>query len=270
MKLGISGYLARVSIGLKLVPLVLIASLAAGLLALATIPREEEPQISVPMVDIAVNADGLRAADAAELVTKPLESIVKGINDVEHVYSQTQDDRVLVTARFKVGTSEDNAILRVNAKIRANIDRIPTGISEPLIVGRGIDDVAIVTLTLSAKPAAAARWTGTDLDRLADKLRTEVIKVDDVGYSYITGNTPPQIRVEPDPERLSLNAVTLQQLAAKVQGANRSFLAGHVRDAEIMRPVAAGQTLGACPISGYSCSPRATAARSTCVTSRAS
>lgn len=247
MTLGISGHLARVSIGSKLVPLVLIASLAAGLFALATIPREEEPQISVPMVDIAVNADGLRAADAAELVTKPLEAIVKSINGVEHVYSQTQDDRVLVTARFKVGTSEDNAILRVHAKIRANIDQIPTGISEPLIVGRGIDDVAIVTLTLSAKPAAAARWTGTDIDRLADKLRTELIKVDDVGFSYIAGDTPPQIRVEPDPERLSLNGVTLQQLAAKVQGANRSFLAGDLRDAGIMRTVAAGQTLGGVP-----------------------
>ena len=75
-------------------------------------------------------------------MTKPLETIVKGIDGVEHVYSQTQDDRVMVTARFLVGTKADDAILRVHEKIRANIDRIPVGIPEPLIVGRGINDVA--------------------------------------------------------------------------------------------------------------------------------
>ena len=94
------------------------------------------------MVDIRVNADGLRAPDAVELVTKPLETIVKGIDGVEHVYSQTEDDRVMVTARFLVGTKADDAILRVHEKIRANLDRIPVGIPEPLIVGRGINDVA--------------------------------------------------------------------------------------------------------------------------------
>ena len=123
--------------------LLMQAALVFGILAVATIPREEEPQISVPMVDIMVQANGLTAADAAEQVTKPLEEIVKGINGVEHVYSQTQDDRVMVTARFFTGTSEDDAILRVQAKLRANYDRIPKGIPEPLIVARGINDVAI-------------------------------------------------------------------------------------------------------------------------------
>jgi multidrug efflux pump subunit AcrB len=247
MKLGISGVLTRASISSKLTPLFLIAALAAGLLALATIPREEEPQISVPMVDILVNADGLRAADAAELITKPLETIVKGINGVEHVYSQTQDDRVMVTARFLVGTSEDDAVLRVHAKIRANFDRMPVGIEQPLIVGRGINDVAIVTLTLSPKPAAAQRWNDADLYRLADKLQTELMKTDNVGYSYVVGGAAPQVRVEPDPEKLALYGVTLQRLEAKVAGANRSFQAGGVRDAGSFRTVLAGQTLSGVP-----------------------
>ena len=115
----------------------------SGLVALLVIPREEVPQISIPMVDIAVGADGLKAPDAVELVTKPLEAIVKGIDGVEHVYSQTQDDRAMVTARFLVGTKAEDAILRVHEKIRANYDRIPIGIPEPLIVGRGINDVAV-------------------------------------------------------------------------------------------------------------------------------
>ncbi len=166
---------------------------------------------------------------------------------MEHVYSQTEDDRVMVTARFLVGTKSDDAILRVHEKIRANLDRIPVGIPEPLIVGRGINDVAVTVLTLSPKPEAAERWSDKDLYELADKLRSELTKVDSIGLTYISGGAAQQIRVEPDPEKLSLFGVTLQQLVAKVKDANRSFLAGQVRDAGIVRSVAAGQTLSGIP-----------------------
>ena len=247
MNLGLSGRLTQATIRSPLTPLLLLAALAIGLVALLTIPREEEPQISVPMVDIRVNADGLKAPDAVELVTKPLEEIIKGIDGVEHVYSQTVDDRVLVTARFLVGTNADDAILRVHEKIRANLDRIPVGIPEPLIVGRGINDVAVVVLTLSPKPEAAARWTDKDLYELAEQLQAELVKTDNVGLTYISGGSPQQIRVEPDPEKLALYGVTLQQLVDKVRDANRSFQSGGVRDNDVMRNVAAGQTLTGVP-----------------------
>jgi len=247
VKLGLSGCLTQATIRSPLTPLFLLAALAVGLIALLTISREEEPQISVPMVDIRVNADGLKAPDAVELVTKPLEAIIKGIDGIEHVYSQTVDDRVMVTARFLVGTKADDAILRVHEKIRANLDRIPVGIPEPLIVGRGINDVAVVVLTLSPKSEAAARWTDKDLYELADQLRSELVKTDNVGLTYISGGNPQQIRVEPDPEKLALFGVTLQQLVAKVRDANRSFQAGQLRDNGAMRDVAAGQTLAGIP-----------------------
>ena len=247
MNLGLSGRLTKATIASPLTPLFLLAALVVGLIAVIVIPREEEPQISVPMVDIRINADGLHGPDAVELVTKPLENIVKGIDGVEHVYSQTEDDRVMVTARFLVGTKFEDAILRVHEKIRANLDRIPVGIPEPLIVGRGINDVAVTVLTLSPKPQAAERWTEKDLFELADKLRSELMKVDNIGLTYISGGAAQQIRVEPDPEKLSLYGVTLQQLVGKVKDANRSFLAGQVRDAGIMRNVAAGQTLTGIP-----------------------
>ena len=247
MNLGLSGRLTQGTIRSPLTPLFLLAAIAAGLLALLTIPREEEPQISVPMVDIRVKADGLKAPDAVELVTKPLEAIVKGIDGVEHVYSQTVDDRVMVTARFLVGTKADDAIVRIHEKIRANLDRIPVGIPEPLIVGRGINDVAVVVLTLSPKPEAAARWTDKDLYELGDQLQAELVKTDNVGLTYIAGGNPQQIRVEPDPEKLALYGVTLQQLVDKVRGANRSFQSGSVRDNDTMRNVAGGQTLAGIP-----------------------
>lgn len=247
MTLGISGRIARATIASPLTPLMLIAALVAGLLAVATIPREEEPQISVPMVDVLVAADGLKAADAVELVTRPLEAIVKGIDGVEHVYSQTADDRVTVTVRFAVGTPEDDAALRVHERIRANFDRMPVGIPEPLIVKRGINDVAVVTLTLSPRPEAAARWRQSDVAALAEKLRLELVKVDDVGLTYVSGGAREQIRVEPDPEKLALFGVTLEQLAAKLRGANRAFLAGGVRDGGTAREATAGRTLAGMP-----------------------
>ncbi|HEX2652690.1 MAG TPA: efflux RND transporter permease subunit [Xanthobacteraceae bacterium] len=243
MKLGLSGRMTKAMILSPLTPLFLLVALAAGIVALLTISREEEPQISVPLIDITVRADGLRAPDAVELVTKPLEAIVKGINGVEHVYSQTQDDRVLVTARFFVGTKADDAALRIHEKIRANIDRIPVGIPEPLIVARGIYDIPVVVVTLSPKPEAASRFSDKDLHELSEKLRSELIKVDDVGITFIAGGDAQQIRVEPDLEKLSLYGITLQQLLAKVRDANRSFQVGSVRDAGVTRTVAAGQTL---------------------------
>jgi multidrug efflux pump subunit AcrB len=241
--LGIAGALTRFFINSKLTPLLLIASFAFGVIALVTLPREEEPQISVPMVDIHVRADGLKAEDAVKLVSEPLETIVKSIPGVEHVYSQTRDESSLVTARFLVGTSADAAILRVHEKIRANLDRIPVGIPEPLIVGRGIDDVAIVVVTLTPKREHADRWTANDLTRIARELRVEIAKLDDIGLTYLVGAQPEELRIAPDPEKLTLHGITLQQLAAKVEGANRSFQAGQVRDAGRQLSLVAGQTL---------------------------
>lgn len=241
-KLGIAGRLTRAFIASSLTPLFILAALAMGLVALTSLPREEEPQISVPLVDIHVQAPGLRAEDAVKLVTEPLEGIVKGIAGVEHVYSSTQDDGLIVTVRFKVGTSPDAAVLRVHDKIRANMDRIPVGIPEPLIVGRGIDDVAIVSLTLAPKPGVEG-ISANDLTRIARELRTQVAKTRDVGLTYLVGEVPERVRIAPDPERLALYGVTLQQLAAKVANANRSQNTGPLRDAGEQIDLVVGETL---------------------------
>ncbi|MBB4065371.1 efflux RND transporter permease subunit [Gellertiella hungarica] len=241
--LGIAGNLTRLFIKSPLTPLFLIAAFAFGLVALLTLPREEEPQISVPMVDIIVPAPGLKATDAEKLITEPLETIVKSINGVEHIYSQSMDNQVMVTARFIVGTSADAAVLRVHDKVRANMDRIPVGIPEPRIVGRGIDDVAIVTLTLSPRPEAAARVGANDLTRVVRELRNEIAKVEDVGLTYLVGETGEAIRISPQPEKLALYGITLQQLAGKVGGANSAMPAGMVRDRGDQIDVMAGETL---------------------------
>ncbi len=239
--LGLAGRLTRGFITSPLTPLFILAALAVGLVALMTLPREEEPQISVPMIDIHLQAPGLRAEDAVKLVTQPLETIITGIDGVEHIYSQTSDDRAMVTARFVVGTSADAAVLRVHEKLRANMDRIPVGIPEPMVVGRGIDDVAIVSLTLH--PAPGVDLSANDLTRIARELRAEVAKVDDVGLTYLVGEAPEAIRIAPDPGKLALYGVTLRQLAGKVEGANKAFSTGLLRNNGEQIDLVAGETL---------------------------
>ncbi|WP_172329900.1 efflux RND transporter permease subunit [Mangrovicoccus sp. HB161399] len=242
--LGIAGRLTQYFIASPLTPLFLLAAFVVGLLALAVLPREEEPQISVPMVDLIVQADGLKAEDAAKLVTEPLETILRGISGVEHVYSRTLDDRALVTARFLTGTDEDEAILRVHEKVRANLDRIPVGIPEPLIVGRGINDVAVATVTLYPAAGAGA-VSAADLTRIAREVQIEVSKIDDVGLSYVTGAVETRLRIAPRLDRLALYGVTLQELAGKVEAANRSFPAGSLLSQGKAVEMVAGGTLSA-------------------------
>ena len=243
MKLGLSGLLTRATIQSPLTPLFLIAAIVLGLIATLTIPREEEPQISVPMVDIRVQVPGLSAPDAVELVGKPLETIVRSIDGVEHTYTQVEDDGVLVTARFLVGTNPDSAATRVNEKLHANWDRIPVGVPDPLVTVRTINDVPIVVLTLSPRPGQSARWNEASLREMAERLRTEVSKVQDVGLTFVTGGAPEEIRVAPDPALLALRGVPLPALADAVTQANRAFPIGNARENGKELSVTAGRTL---------------------------
>ena len=243
MNLGISGRLTRATIASPLTPLFLMAAIAVGLLALLTIPREEEPQISVPMVDIQVMAPGLSAADATELVGIPLETIVKSVDGVEHVYTQAQDDSVMVTARFLVGSNPEDAATRIEEKLRANWDKKPVGIPDPKVTVRGINDVPAVVLTLTPKPGAAGQWNDASLYELAAKLRTEIAKVDNVGLSFLVGGRPEEIRIAPDPAKLRQYGVPLGNVIEAASQANRSFPLGNVREDGKAVGVTAGQTL---------------------------
>ena len=243
MNLGISGRLTRATIASPLTPLFLFAALAVGILALFTIPREEEPQISVPMVDIQVMAPGLSAPDAVQLVGIPLETIVKSVDGVEHVYTQAEDDGVMVTARFVVGSNPEAAATRIDEKLRANWDRIPVGIPDPKVTVRGINDVPAVVLTLSPKPGAPGQYDDQALYTLGTKLRTEIAKVDNVGLTFITGGRPEEIRIAPDPGKLSQYGVPLGSVIDAAAQANRSFPAGSIREGGQAVAVTAGKTL---------------------------
>jgi multidrug efflux pump subunit AcrB len=241
--LGLSGRLTSATIGSPLTPLLLLAALAMGLIALFAIPREEEPQISVPMVDIIVPSPGLKAQAAADLVGVPLEGIVKGIRGVDHVYTQAMDDMVMVTARFAVGADADDAATRISERIQANWQRRPAGIGDPQVALRGIDDVPMLVLTLSPGPGMAARWPDTMLREVAERLLEDLSRVEDVGPGFVTGGRSQVLHVAPDPAKLAAHGVTLPALAQAVQAADRAIPAGTLLDSGTARAATAGARL---------------------------
>ena len=243
MSLGIAGNTAQSFIQSALTPLILVVSVIVGLMALSSMPQEEDPQITVPFVDIFVNSPGMKAEDVVELVTKPFEDILKGIDNVEHVYSMTRDDGLAITVRFDTGFDDDTAVARVNDAIDANRYRMPTNTQPPMVIGRSIDDAAVVVLTLSPKPGNEGRWSSETLYDLTEELKHEILKVHDVGLTYIIGGHPKELRIEPNPELLSLYGITLNQVVNKVKSANQAFATGSLRNTNTLTPVIVGQTL---------------------------
>ncbi|KAB2855543.1 MAG: efflux RND transporter permease subunit, partial [Sphingopyxis terrae] len=154
-----------------------------------------------------------------------------------------EDDGVMVTARFLVGSDPDDAAIRINERLSANMDKLPQGIQPPQVTVRGISDVPIVVLTLSPKAGARGDWNEQALRSLAARLRTEVAKVDNVGLTFITGGQEEQLRVVPDPAKLAAHGVSLGALMDAVGQANRSFPLGTVREGGAATAVVAGQTV---------------------------
>lgn len=229
VKLGIAGSLTKATIKSPLTLLFLLAAFAVGVMALLAIPREEEPQISVPMVDVRLMAPGLNAGQTVQAVTLPIETALKGLDGVEHVYSQSEDDGALVTARFKVGTNPETAIVRVQQKLREPGVAPPALAGEPLVTAKGIDDVPILVIALTASPAVADRWNDAALHALASDLRAELAKVPDVGSSFITGGRPQELQIAPDPGRLTAFGVPLSALIETVRAATGSQPLGSMR-----------------------------------------
>ena len=146
--LGLAGKLAQMFIDSKLTLLIIFASILLGLGAIQLLPREEEPQIIVPIIDVFVQMPGANAKEVEERVTKPMEKLLWEIPGVEYIYSTSSPGSCLAIVRFRVGEKEEDAIVRLNQKMFANFDLIPPGASQPLIKPRSIDDVPILALTL--------------------------------------------------------------------------------------------------------------------------
>src|SRR5215467_4794878 len=149
--LGVAGRVARAFIDSKLTPLIIITSVLLGAAVIIMLPREEEPQIKVPIMDVLVSMPGFSAKEVEERATRPMEKLLWEIPGVEYVYSTSRPGESLVIVRFRVGEEVERSLVKLNQKLQSNFDRIPRGVSFPLIKPKSIDDVPILALTFHSR-----------------------------------------------------------------------------------------------------------------------
>ncbi|MCW5555442.1 MAG: efflux RND transporter permease subunit [Verrucomicrobiae bacterium] len=218
---GLAGKIARAFIDSKLTPLVVIASVLLGAFAVIMLPREEEPQIKVPMVDVMVAMPGFSAKEVEERATRPMEKLLWEIPGVEYIYSTSKPGESLVIVRFKVGEDMELSLVKLNQKLQSNFDRIPHGVSAPLIKAKSIDDVPILALTFHS-----LRYDHLTLRRLVAQLDDAVKQVPLVAETTIIGGAQRQVRVLLDPAKLASRNLSPAGLIPMLQQANRQFAAG--------------------------------------------
>lgn len=228
---GLAGRLAGMFAQSKLTPIAVIASIMLGLFAVLMLPREEEPQIKVPMVDVLVGMPGATAREVENRVTRPMEKLLWEIPGVEYLYSTSSPAASLVIVRFKVGTDIEAALVRLNQKLQANFDRIPGGVTPPIVKPRTIDDVPVLALTLHS-----AKYDHLTLRRLAAQLDDAVKSIPQVAETTLIGGTRRALRVTLDPAALASRHLTATDLIPILQQANRPAHAGS-------RPFANGEVL---------------------------
>src|SRR6266508_3951860 len=218
---GVAGRIARAFINSKLTPLISIAAVLLGVAAVVLLPREEEPQIKVPMIDVMVNMAGFSAKEVEERATRPMEKLLWEIPGVEYIYSTSRDSESLVIVRFKVGSNPEECLVRLTEKLRSNYDRIPHGVGAPLIKPRSIDDVPILALTFHS-----ARYDHLMLRRLAAQVDDEVKQVPLVAETTMIGGARREVRVLLDPARLASRNLTAAGLVPMLRQANKQFASG--------------------------------------------
>ncbi len=218
---GIAGSIAQLFINSKLTPLVVVASLLLGIAAVVALPREEEPQIIVPMIDIFVQMPGAGAKEVEQRITSPMEKLLWEIPGVEYVYTTSSPGMSMAVVRFLVGQDEEKSIVRLQSKLMANYDRIPWAASPPLIKPRYIDDVPILALTFWSQEVAPFT-----LRRVAAEVETVIKREPNVSLTSIIGGAQRQVQVLFDPLRLASVGIDLAQAAMMIQTANQEADAG--------------------------------------------
>ena len=218
---GIAGKIARAFIDSKLTPLVVIVAILLGLAAIILLPREEEPQIKVPMVDVMVNMAGFTAKEVEERATRPMEKLLWEIPGVEYIYSTSRYSESLVIVRFRVGSDPQTSLVALTQKLRSNFDRIPHGVAMPLVKPKSINDVPILALTFHS-----ARYDHLALRRLAAEVDDAVKAVPLVAATTIIGGARREVRVLLDPVRLASRNLSAAGLVPMLQQGNREYRSG--------------------------------------------
>ncbi len=223
METGVSGRFAGKFINSKLTPLFILLAILLGGFAVVVTPREEEPQIVVPMVDIFVGLPGATPPEVEERLIRPLEKLIWEIPGVEYLYSTSSPEQGMVIVRFKVGEDLERALTRISEKIEHHREKAPKGTVGPFVKNRSIDDVPIMSLTFWSR-----QYDQYQLRRVAAQAADEIKAIDDVSELTVIGGRPRVVRVEFDPDKLAGYNLSLFELMQQLSSGNQRFGSGRV------------------------------------------
>lgn len=223
MKQGISGMIAKAFITSKLSLLLMLSFLLLGVFSIAYIPREEEPQIEVPMADIMVGYPGASPQEVEAHVVQPLEKAVANIRGVEDVYATAMDGMGMLTVQFHVGEDVERSLVKLYNELMKHMDRMPQGATMPLVKSRSIDDVPVLALTLWSDSVG-----GYQLRQVAEVVANEIQKVPDVAAVQVIGGQSRQVRIVPDRDKLAASGLDFGRVAQMLKANHAQTQSGNV------------------------------------------
>ncbi len=231
MKEGLAGKIAKGFINSKLTVLLMIVFMIVGVYASFLIPREEEPQIDVPMADIFVGYPGASPTEVEQRIIKPLEKMVSNIPGVEYVYSTSMEEQGMLIVQFYVGEDIERSYVKLYNELMKNIDQFPPNVTQPLVKTRAIDDVPVLGLTLWSE-----NYDDYQLRQMANELRHEIEKVEDVSIVNTIGGRERQLRVVLDKDRMAASGVDMLGVSEKIKASNQQLSSGSFdrNDSEVL------------------------------------
>ncbi|MCH4553484.1 efflux RND transporter permease subunit [Aestuariibaculum lutulentum] len=221
MKEGLAGKIAKLFIGSKLTVLLMIVFMVIGVYSSFLIPREEEPQIDVPMADIFVGYPGASPTEVESRVVKPLEQLISNIKGVEYVYSTSMKEQAMVIVQFYVGEDIERSFVKLYNEINKHMDQMPEGVTFPLVKTRAIDDVPMLGLTLWSE-----HYDDYQLGLMAQELEAEIKKVNDVAITHKIGGRSRQLRVVLDNDKLAASGLDFLSVSEMIKANNTQLNSG--------------------------------------------
>jgi len=219
--LNLAGRIAAYFIDSKLTLLVMLFAFAAGALAFLVTPREENPKIVVPAANILVSKPGASPKEIEQLIVKPLEAILQGLSGVDHTYGLALDSLGVVSVQFEVGQDKEDSLVKLYDRVMSNLDRLPPGTQQPLIKPADVDEVPILTISLSC-----TQLDDCQLRRIANDVLEHLRRVDGTAATFIHGGRKRQVNVTLDLEKLRAYNVTLTDIARVMAATNVDIPSG--------------------------------------------
>ncbi len=238
MKEGLAGKISRGFINSKLTVLLMIVFMVVGVYSSFLIPREEEPQIDVPMADIFVGYPGASPTEVESRVIKPLEKIISNVKGVEYVYSTSMKEQGMLIVQFYVGEDIERSYVKLYNELMKSMDKLPENVTQPMVKTRAIDDVPVLGLTLWSE-----RYNDYELKQIAEELNHEIEKVEDVSITKVKGGRSRELRVVLDKAKMAASGVDFLGIAEKIKANNQQMSSGKFDDQDTEFLVTTGSFL---------------------------